>query len=72
MNTREQILDDAPRGATHFDTGERCYLCAVNNTLYYMFPHIHRTWNKSNHKDGVAALTKYDYCVPLDQLPATL
>lgn len=66
--TNEEILKNAPDGATHYDTGEGCYLKAVGDALYYMFPNIHKSWHKSHHKDGVSSLEMYDYHVALSSL----
>lgn len=77
------ILIFAPIGATHWDTGEHCYLEAVDGVLWYVSftaardfffsPESLKTthgpgWHVSAHKDGVKALTMYSYCVPLTEL----
>lgn len=62
------VLDERPEGATHYDTGEGCYLKAVNDTLYYMFPKIHKSWHTSNHRDGVDALHLHKYHVQISEI----
>jgi len=64
----DEVLENAPTDATHYDTGEGCYLKAVKGTLYYIYPKIHKGWHVSAHKDGVQALEMYDYHVRLDTL----
>lgn len=67
MDENEMIKANAPKGATHWDTGENCYLKAENDCLYYM-PIYLTYWQVSAHKDGVDALEIHSYCVPLSEL----
>ncbi|AUR98357.1 hypothetical protein NVP1250O_19 [Vibrio phage 1.250.O._10N.261.55.E11] len=67
----DEVLENAPSDATHYDTGEGCYLKEVNDTLYYIYPKIHKGWHASAHKDGVNSLTRYVCHVRLDTLGFT-